>query len=116
MTTNTQESTSLGSVLKRHRELISLTLRQVEEATGVSNAYISQLENHKIKHPSVNVLYKLSSLYGVSLDDLLFAAGFIKERTKMDIIEGKILLNNVPITTEEEQKLLDYLRWLRHKQ
>lgn len=52
---------SLGETLKSARELIPLTLRQVEEAVGMSNAYLSQLENEKIKKPSANVLYKLST-------------------------------------------------------
>ena len=41
---------SLGSTLKETRESISLTLRQVEEASGISNAYLSQLENEAPEH------------------------------------------------------------------
>ena len=70
---------SLGSTLKETRESVSMTLRKVEEATGISNAYLSQLENDKIKKPSANVLYKLSNLYKVDLNSLLGAAGIIKK-------------------------------------
>lgn len=73
---------SLGVTLKKTRESISLTLRQVEDATGISNAYLSQLENDKIKKPSANVLYKLSSLYKIELNELLEAAGIIKKSDK----------------------------------
>ena len=58
---------SLGITLKDARKNVGLTLRQVEEMTDISNAYLSQLENDKIKNPSVNILSKLSSLYKVSL-------------------------------------------------
>lgn len=107
---------SLGSTLKDARELIRLTLRQVEEATGISNAYLSQLENDKIKKPSANVLYKLASIYNIQLDTLLAAAGIIE---KQDSPKSK-LLNTVALsaelmTSEEEQELLEYLRFLRHK-
>ncbi len=51
---------SLGEKLRDARETQALTLRQVEEITGISNAYLSQLENNKIKKPSANILYKLS--------------------------------------------------------
>ena len=44
---------TLGKTLKDAREGVPFTLKQVEEATGISNAYISQLENEKIKKPSV---------------------------------------------------------------
>ena len=50
---------TLGQVLKESREKSNKTMRDVEEATGISNAYLSQLENDKIKKPSANVLYKL---------------------------------------------------------
>jgi HTH-type transcriptional regulator, competence development regulator len=53
-----------------------LTLRAVEQATEVSNAYLSQLESGKIKQPSPIVLYKLSQLYGVSYADAMRFAGY----------------------------------------
>ena len=102
---------SLGQTLKEARDLIPLTLRQVEEATGISNAYNSQLENDKIKKPSANVLYKLSCIYRVSLDDLLLAAGVIQEHEKIKDI-GKAIKN---LTPTEHQQLTQYLRFLRHK-
>lgn len=102
---------TLGQTLKEARELIPFTLRQVEEATGISNAYNSQLENDKIKKPSANVLYKLSSIYKIELDELLLAAGIIKENQKIKDI-GKSIKN---LTPKEHQQLTDYLRFLRHK-
>ena len=87
-----------------------LTLRQVEEATGVSNAYLSQLENNKISKPSANVLYKLSQMYKVDLDIFLAAAGIIK---KEDSIIHKLKVGAFVITADEEQELIKYLQFLR---
>jgi transcriptional regulator with XRE-family HTH domain len=101
---------TLGQTLKEARELIPFTLRQVEEATGISNAYNSQLENDKIKKPSANVLYKLSNLYRISLDDLLLAAGIIKENQKIKDT-GKAIKN---LTPKEHDQLIQYLRFLRN--
>lgn len=47
--------------LIRHKR--KLTLRYVEEKTGISNAYMSLLENGKIKNPSFSVIEKLSTFY-----------------------------------------------------
>jgi transcriptional regulator with XRE-family HTH domain len=107
---------SLGSTLKDARELIRLTLRQVEEVTGISNAYLSQLENDKIKKPSANVLYKLSDIYNIELNTLLAAAGIIEKQTS----HKSKLLNTVAfsaetLTPKEEEELLEYLRFLRHR-
>jgi HTH-type transcriptional regulator, competence development regulator len=103
---------SLGETLKEARDLIPLTLRQVEDAIGISNAYLSQLENDKIKKPSANVLYKLASLYKVDLDVLLYACGLITDK---QTVRSKLLAGIGILTTEEEQQLLDYLRYIRHK-
>ena len=105
---------TLGKTLKEARELIPMTLRQVEESTGISNAYLSQLENDKIKKPSANVLYKLASLYNITLDSLLIAAGIVE---KADTERSKVI-NNVAfskdnLTSEEEQALIEYLKYLR---
>lgn len=43
------------------------TLRQVEDKTGISNAYLSQLETGKVKNPSFTVVVKLCNLYQVKL-------------------------------------------------
>ena len=48
---------------KKLRKDKKLTLRQVEEITGISNAYLSQLENGKIKSPSFDTVIKLLKIY-----------------------------------------------------
>lgn len=100
---------TLGQTLKEARELIPFTLREVEAATGISNAYNSQLENDKIKNPSANVLYKLSRIYKIELDDLLLAAGIIKESQQIKNT-GKSIKN---LTPKEHQQLCQYLKFLR---
>jgi len=107
---------SLGNTLRDSRELIRLTLRQVEEVTGISNAYLSQLENDKIKKPSANVLYKLSNIYNVELDVLLMAAGIIEiKSTKTNKLLNSTAFSSETLTLKEEEALLEYLRFLRHK-
>lgn len=105
---------SLGQTLKETRELIPLTLRQVEEATGISNAYLSQLENDKIKKPSASVLYKLASIYNVPLDNLLGAAGIIQQYTPIQSkLLNEIALSAGELTTDEQDELLKYLKYIR---
>lgn len=45
------------------RQASGLKLREVEEKTGISNAYLSQLETGKIENPSYKVVYALWKLY-----------------------------------------------------
>lgn len=107
---------SLGVTLKNGREMLALTLRQVEDATGISNAYLSQLENDKIKKPSANVLYKLSELYKIELETLLRAAGIIKiQSSDKPKLLNTVALSAKKLTEAEEQALLEYLKFLRFK-
>jgi transcriptional regulator with XRE-family HTH domain len=40
-------------------------LRVVEKATGISNSYLSQLENGKISKPSFNTIKRLCDYYNI---------------------------------------------------
>ncbi|MGV3765999.1 MAG: helix-turn-helix domain-containing protein [Chitinophagaceae bacterium] len=111
---------SLGKKLKDAREHLPMTLRQVEDATGVSNAYLSQLENEKIQKPSANILYKLSTLYRINLNSLLAAAGIIESATDSPESKEGEVLNNIAfysenLSDEEKNQVLEYIKFLRHK-
>jgi transcriptional regulator with XRE-family HTH domain len=76
---------TLPGVLRSAREKAGLTLRGAEKAVGVSNAYLSQLENGKADNPSAALLQKLAAAYAVPADVLLIAAGFAPEKVQRDI-------------------------------
>jgi len=109
---------SLGNTLRELREIQMLTLRQVEVATGISNAYLSQLENDKIAKPSANTLYKLSNIYNVELDTLLSSAGIIEKQAAPPhkLLKSVAFSANTLLTKDEEDALLEYLNFLRQKQ
>lgn len=106
---------SLGNTLKELREIQQLTLRQVEEATGISNAYLSQLENDKIAKPSANVLYKLSDIYQEDMKILLAAAGIIdsKSAPSRKLLEPIAFSTKSALTKKEEEELIKYLQFIR---
>jgi len=108
---------SLGSALKEARELASLTLRQVEDATRISNAYLSQLENGKIKKPSPHFLHKLASLYGIGYEQLMEAVGYVQSKKTggPKTLAGAALFSQEKLTAEEEEELAKYLAFLRSK-
>jgi transcriptional regulator with XRE-family HTH domain len=109
---------TLGQYLASIRTDRKLTLRQVEEATNneVSNAYLSQIENDKIKQPSPNVLHSLSEIYGIDYGRLMEMAGHItpaKSRGQ-DQRHGRVAtFASHNLTPEEESALVDYLQFIR---
>ena len=112
------ENQSLGQGLRTTRDLKNLSLRDVEDATGISNAYLSQLENDKIKKPSPHFLHKLAKLYEVSYELLMESAGYVTITSKESgpkTLAGAALFRENNLTPEEEQELAHYLNYLRSK-
>jgi transcriptional regulator with XRE-family HTH domain len=109
----------LGAVLADLRTAKGLSLREVEEATGkaVSNAYLSQLENGKIKKPSPNVLHSLSEVYAVPYEALMEKAGYLLPSEGNATGRSRRLAAFAidDLTAEEEEELLKYLAFLRSR-
>jgi transcriptional regulator with XRE-family HTH domain len=76
---------------KSMRKAKGLTLRKVEEITGISNAYLSQLETGKIKQPSYTTVVTLIMLYSdvLGLDN----SWSLKDVLKKLIEASEILLH-----------------------
>jgi transcriptional regulator with XRE-family HTH domain len=107
---------TLGQYLASIRKDRHLTLRQVEEATKkeVSNAYLSQIENDKIKQPSPNVLHALAELYAISYSALMEMAGYITASRPDAERHGRAAtFAEHNLTPAEEAELLDYLKFIR---
>jgi transcriptional regulator with XRE-family HTH domain len=107
----------LGAFLTETRARAGLSLRQVESATGISNAYLSQLEGgRRVKGPSPVMLHKLSKLYDISYAELLRLAGYPVPGANGPSIEPpRIAARLGPTTPDEEDALAEYLRFLRSK-
>lgn len=104
---------TLGSRLKRSRLQKSYSLRFVEENTEVSNAYLSQLENDKIKKPSANILHKLADFYKDDFNTLLSLAGIVEIETASNKSFGEYVFSKENLTKEEEEELIKYLKFMR---
>jgi transcriptional regulator with XRE-family HTH domain len=69
--------------LKDMRKLKGYTIRELADRSGVSAAYISQMENGNRGVPSPDVLSKLSEGLNIPYSDLMKAAGYL-ERSDED--------------------------------
>ena len=109
---------SLGQYLASIRQDRQMTLRDVEELTTkeVSNAYLSQIENDKIKKPSPNILLALSKVYKISYEKLMTMAGYaVSARSGKIKSKANATFAEHNISVEEEEKLLEYLQFIRSR-
>ena len=73
------EEPNFGKFLKTLRERRNMSLRDVQRQSGVSNAYIAQLEKGDRPAPSPDILKKLARAYNVTVRELLLRAGYLDE-------------------------------------
>jgi len=108
----------LGALLADLRTAKGLSLREVEEATdkAVSNAYLSQLENGRIKKPSPNVLHSLAQVYVVPYEALMEKAGYLLPSEEAGGQRKRLAAFAIDdLTAEEEEELLKYLAFIRSR-
>ncbi len=105
---------TLGSYLRKIRKKKNLTLRDVEKRTGVSNAYLSQLENNKILCPSPIILHKLSECYEVPYDFLMKLAGYPVPTSEQAPV-FRIGSGLDDLTPEEREEVLEFIEFLKSR-
>lgn len=78
--------TNIGSFIRQKRQEKNLSVRQLASYTGVSAAYISQLENNYRKNPTAHVLRSLADGLAIDYDDFLFQ---LEQLTKEELKERR---------------------------
>lgn len=112
---------TLAEELRTLRANHRVSLRDVERATRISNAYLSQLEQGEALNPSPHKLHKLAEYYNVQYEYLMQLAGYIREddtqQSSRPPVEGRLhqLLMSAQLTPEEEDAVADYIRYICSK-
>ncbi|MDT0305574.1 helix-turn-helix transcriptional regulator [Streptomyces sp. DSM 44917] len=72
---------NLGEFLREQRRQARLSLRQLAEAAGVSNPYLSQIERG-LRKPSAEILQQIAKGLRISAETLYVQAGILDERAQ----------------------------------
>jgi HTH-type transcriptional regulator, competence development regulator len=107
---------SLGEQLKKARESRGLSLRDVQRATGIQNAHLSQVENSTIVKPEMAMLWELAALYELDYSELLSLAGHAdgqessgRQRHRMSVAMRAM----GDLTPKQQDEALRYMAELR---
>ena len=111
----------LAEQLRRVRMVKNASLRDVEKATGISNAYLSQLESGNATNPSPHILHKLAQFYEVPYTSLMQTAGYLEEAQAAENESSvptsiQAVLMAAKLTEEETAMVVDYIEYLRSRQ
>ncbi|MFF5930166.1 helix-turn-helix domain-containing protein [Streptomyces hydrogenans] len=96
---------SLGDYLREQRRTAQLSLRQLADAAGVSNPYLSQIERG-LRKPSAEVLQQVAKALRISAETLYVRAGILDEKDLEELETRAVLLADPSINERQKQVLL----------
>ena len=103
---------TLGDYLHEQRVANRLSLRQLAEAAGVSNPYLSQIERG-LRRPSAEVLQSIAKALRISAETLYVQAGILNpDDGEVRSVELSIHADSV-LTDRQKQSLVDVYRSFR---
>ncbi|MFD8010920.1 helix-turn-helix domain-containing protein [Streptomyces sp. NPDC058955] len=96
---------SLGDYLREQRRTAQLSLRQLADAAGVSNPYLSQIERG-LRKPSAEVLQQVAKALRISAETLYVRAGILDEKDREELETRAVILADPSISERQKQVLL----------
>ncbi|MFJ9434339.1 helix-turn-helix domain-containing protein [Streptomyces sp. NPDC101490] len=96
---------NLGEYLREQRRTAQLSLRQLADAAGVSNPYLSQIERG-LRKPSAEVLQQVAKALRISAETLYVRAGILDEKERDDLETRAVVLADPSINERQKQVLL----------
>lgn len=95
----------IGEFLREQRRNAQLSLRQLSDAAGVSNPYLSQIERG-LRKPSADILQQLAKALRISAETLYIRAGMLDERERVEVEVPAAILADPTINEQQKQALL----------
>ncbi|MET9622989.1 helix-turn-helix transcriptional regulator [Streptomyces sp. NPDC006464] len=96
---------NLGEYLREQRRSAQLSLRQLADAAGVSNPYLSQIERG-LRKPSAEVLQQVAKALRISAETLYVRAGILDEKEREELETRAVILADPSINERQKQVLL----------
>jgi transcriptional regulator with XRE-family HTH domain len=94
---------SIGTFIREQREQARISMRQLSQAAGVSNPYLSQIERG-LRKPSADILQQIAKGLRISAEALYVQAGILEDRPEGAGIRDVVLAD--PELTERQKQIL----------
>ncbi len=96
---------SIGSYIREQREQAKISIRQLAQAAGVSNPYLSQVERG-LRRPSADILQQIAKGLRISAEALYVQAGILDDKPGDTTVTDAITADP-EITERQKQMLID---------
>jgi transcriptional regulator with XRE-family HTH domain len=94
---------AIGEYIRQQREQAKFSLRQLAQAAGVSNPYLSQIERG-LRKPSAEILQQIAKGLRISAEALYVQAGILEDRPAGSGVRAAVLTD--PDLTERQKQIL----------
>jgi transcriptional regulator with XRE-family HTH domain len=95
----------IGSYIREQREQAKISIRQLAQAAGVSNPYLSQVERG-LRRPSADILQQIAKGLRISAEALYVQAGILEDKPGETTVTDAIRADT-EITERQKQMLID---------
>jgi transcriptional regulator with XRE-family HTH domain len=94
---------AIGAYIREQREQAKISLRQLAQAAGVSNPYLSQIERG-LRRPSADILQQIAKGLRISAEALYVQAGFLEDKSSGSVVRDAVLTD--PELNERQKQML----------
>jgi transcriptional regulator with XRE-family HTH domain len=94
---------SIGDYIREQREQARISMRQLAQAAGVSNPYLSQIERG-LRKPSADILQQIAKGLRISAEALYVQAGILEDRPADSGVRSALLAD--PQLSERQKQVL----------
>jgi transcriptional regulator with XRE-family HTH domain len=104
---------TIGSYIREQREQAKISIRQLAQAAGVSNPYLSQVERG-LRRPSADILQQIAKGLRISAEALYVQAGILDDKPGDTTVTDAIMADP-EITERQKQMLIDIYESFRRE-
>ena len=97
---------SIGSYIREQREQAKISIRQLAQAAGVSNPYLSQVERG-LRRPSADLLQQIARGLRISAEALYDQAGILDADKDAETSVTDAIMADTEITDRQKRMLID---------
>ena len=94
---------SIGEYIREQREQARISMRQLAQAAGVSNPYLSQIERG-LRKPSADILQQIAKGLRISAEALYVQAGILEDRPADSGVRSALMAD--PELSERQKQVL----------
>jgi transcriptional regulator with XRE-family HTH domain len=97
---------SVGDYIREQRNAAQYSLRQLAQAAGVSNPYLSQIERG-LRRPSAEILQQIAKALRISAETLYVRAGILDDTAGGFSDAAAAIMSDAALTERQKRVLID---------